>query len=312
VAFTRQCSLHRGQLISVQGAWPEALEEFASAIERYRRADSLAAVGYAECERGDVLRQRGEFDAAEMAYGRSSQHGHDPQPGMALLWSARGAHDAAVAAVRRLVVEVSNPGTQCRLLPAAVDVLVAGGALDEARVVAAQLDEVATQVGTEVLHAYAAFASGTIELASGDAAGALPYLRKARQLWGHAQCPYEGARVRLVTGRALTAIGDVESARKELEAAHATFLELGATPAAQEAAHLLRPAGHPGGLTGREVEVLRLVASGRSNSQIAGELVLSEKTVARHLSNIFGKLGVESRTAAAAFAFKHGLTGGGA
>ena len=189
VAFTGQCSVHRGQLMRVHGAWPEALEEFELAIERYRLADSVAAVGLAECERGDVLRQRGEFVAAETAYQRSSEHGYDPQPGLALLWLARGDGDAAVAAVRRLVAEVSDPVAQCRLLPAAVDVLVAVGALDEARAVAARLDEVAAQVGTETLQAYAAFAAGTVELASGDAAGALPYLRKARLLWAHAQWP---------------------------------------------------------------------------------------------------------------------------
>lgn len=307
VAFTGQCSVHRGQLMRLRGAWPEALEEFAHAIERYRLADSVAAVGLAECERGDVLRQCGEFDAAEAAYGRSSEHGCDPQPGLALLWLARGAGVAAVAAVRRLVAEATDPVARCRLLPAAVDVLVAAGALDEARVVAAQLDDVAAHIGTEALQAFAAFASGTVELAAGDAAGALPYLRKARQLWANAQSPYEGARVRFVTGRALTAVGDVESARKELQAACAAFRELGATPAADEAQRLLCPADHPAGLTGREVEVLRLVASGRSNSQIAGELVLSEKTVARHLSNIFAKLDVGSRTAAAAYAFEHRL-----
>ena len=307
VAFTGQCSVHRGQLMRVRGAWPEALEEFERAIERYRLADSVPAIGLAECERGDVLRQRGEFAAAEMAYQRSSEHGYDPQPGPALLWLARGANEAAVAAVRRLVAEASDPVAQCRLLPAAVDVFVAAGALDEARAVAARLDKVATQVATVTLQAYAAFASGTVELATGDAAGALPYLRKARQLWAQAQSPYEVARVRLVTGRALTALGDIESARRDLEAACTTFRQLGATSAAEEAAHLLSPEANPSGLSDREVEVLRLVASGRSNSQIAGELVLSEKTIARHLSNIFAKLDVGSRTAAAGYAFEHHL-----
>ena len=307
VAFTGQCSVHRGQLMRVHGAWPEALEEFARAVDRYRMADSVAAMGLAECERGDVLRQRGEYDEAEAAYQRSSEHGYDPQPGLALLWLARGAKADALAAVRRLVAEVSDPVAQCRLLPPAIDVLVTAGALEEARAVVDRLDEVAAHVGTEALQAFAAFASGTLELASGDAAGALPYLRKARQLWAHAQSPYECARVRLMTGRALTTLGDAESARKELETACATFRELGATPAVEEVERLLRPADHPAGLTEREVEVLRLVASGRSNTQIAEALVLSEKTVARHLSNIFVKLQVGSRTAAAAYAFEHRL-----
>ena len=187
VAFTGQCSVHRGQLMRVHGAWPEALQEFELAIERYRLADSVAALGLAECERGDVLRQCGQFAAAEAAYQRSSEHGYDPQPGLALLWLARGEDDAAVAAVRRLVAEVSAPPAECRLLPAAVDILVSAGNLDEARAAAARLDEIATKVGTETLKAYAAYASGTVELASGDAAGALPYLRKARLLWAHAK-----------------------------------------------------------------------------------------------------------------------------
>jgi DNA-binding NarL/FixJ family response regulator len=103
------------------------------------------------------------------------------------------------------------------------------------------------------------------------------------------------------------ALGDESSAERELAAARATFRRLGATPMADVASSLLAPRSPPGGLTAREVEVLRLVAAGRSNAQIAAELVLSEKTVARHLSNIFGKLVVGSRTAAAAYAFEHGL-----
>ena len=307
LAFTGQCSVHRGQLMRVHGAWPEALEEFAAAIERYRRAGSLTAVGLAECERGDLLRQRGELDAAESAYQLSSEHGYDPQPGLLLLWLAGGASAAAVAAVRRSVAQAPDPVAECRLLPAAVDVLVATGHLDEARTVAVRLEEVAAHIGTESLQAQVALASGAVELAFGDASGALPYLRKARQLWSHAQRPYESARVRVETARALIALGDEESARRELAAACAIFRELGATPAAEEAEGLLRPTSHPAGLTEREIEVLRLIASGRSNAQVAAELVLSEKTVARHLSNIFTKLEVGSRTAAAAYAFEHHL-----
>ncbi len=307
VAYTGQCSVHRGQVMGFRGAWPEALEEFALAIDRYHRAELVSSIGLAESERGDVLRLQGEYDAAEAAYQRAGEHGHDSQPGLALLWLARGSGDAAAAAVRRLLAEAGNPTAPCRLLPAAVDVLLAVGAVDEARAAAAELDDLARHVGSVSLLALAAYASAAVELASGDPAGALPYLRKARQLWARADSPYEGARVRLLTGRALAALGDEESARQELTAAHDTFVSLGAAPAAEEAAHLLRPADLPAGLTAREVEVLRLVAAGRSNTQIAAELVLSEKTVARHLSNIFGKLDVGSRTAAAAYAFEHGL-----
>ncbi|MDQ4052432.1 MAG: response regulator transcription factor, partial [Actinomycetota bacterium] len=157
------------------------------------------------------------------------------------------------------------------------------------------------------LQAMAAYAAGRVELEGGDAPGALPYLRKASALWLGMDAPYEAARAKVQVARALRTLGDEESAMSELAAARRTFVELGTAPADQEAARLLAPAALPLGLTTREAEVLRLVASGKSNSQIAAELVLSEKTVARHLSNIFAKLDVSSRTAAAAYAFEHHL-----
>ena len=307
VAFTGQCSVHRGQVMRQQGAWADAIDEFTRAGERYRLANSLDAIGQAEGERGDVLRLQGEYAEAEAAYQRAGEHGFDPQPGLALLWLARGSADAASAAVRRLVAEVDNPPGKCRVLPAAVDILLTVGAVDEAQAVAAELDTVASAVGSTGLLAAAAYASAAVELAAGDGSGALPYLRKARQLWSRVDCPYEVARVRVLTGRALASLGDDESARHELTAALAAFRDLGAAPAAEDVARLLEPTRLPGGLTAREVEVLRLVASGRSNAQIAADLVLSEKTVARHLSNIFAKLDVGSRTAVAAYAFEHGL-----
>lgn len=307
VTFTGQCSVHRGQVLRLRGAWTEALEEFERAVVRYRQANAMPAAGQAEGERGDVLRMRGEYDAADAAYQRASEHGYDPQPGLALLWLATGRPDAAVGAVRRLLAEESDPVHQCRLLPGAVDVLLAAGTLDEARAASHELDRVSGHIATEPVQAMAAYAAGAVELASGDAAGSLPYLRKAGQLWTRAESPYDVARTRVLTGRALDALGDAGSARTELEAALAAFTALHAVPAAREVDRLLSPTGLPSGLTPREVEVLRLVVAGRSNAAIAAELVLSEKTVARHLSNIFGKLDVGSRTAAAAYAFEHGL-----
>jgi ATP/maltotriose-dependent transcriptional regulator MalT len=291
----------------LRGAWGDALEEFSRAVERYRLGNTLDAIGRAEGERGDVFRLQGEYAAAEAAYQRAAEHGFEALPGLALLWLARGSHGAAAAAVRRLVAEVVDPVGRCRVVAAAVDVLLAVDALEEARSVASLLDEVASATGSSSMTALSAYASGAVELASGDPAGALPYLRKARQLWGRVEAPYEVARVRLLTGRALVALGDEESGRQDLEAAHETFLSLGAKPMAEEAASYVEPTRLPAGLTAREVEVLRLVASGRSNPQIAADLTLSEKTVARHLSNIFGKLDVGSRTAAAAYAYEHGL-----
>ena len=307
VAYTGQCSLHRGQVLRARGAWAAALEEFDRAIERYRQESWWVAIGAAEVERADVFRLRGELDAAQTTYQRAAEAGCEPQPGLALLWSANGNDSAAVAAVRRLVAEASDPVTQCRVLPAAVDVLVAAGHIDEARSTAGRLDQLAAAVATEPLRALSAYASGVVALASGDAVGALATLRAARRLWANVESPYEGARVLLQTGRALLLLDDLESGRIALEAAGATFRRLGARPFIEEVASLLRPAVRPAGLTDREIEVLRLVASGCSNAEVADELVLSEKTVARHLSNIFTKLGVGSRTAAAAYAFQHQL-----
>ncbi len=307
VAFTGQCAVHRGQIMRLHGAFRAAVAEYDGAVVRYLSSASSAAAGLAFMERGDVLRVLGELDAAEESYERAAGHGHEPQPGLVLLWLARGRTESAVAAVRRLLAERPDPVGRSRLLPAAVEVLLAGDDPDTARAVALELDTVAHDFGNDALTAMAAYAQGRVELATGDPAGSLPYLRKALALWGAMGAPYEAARTRVQVACALRALGDAESATVELTAARRLLDELGARPAADEAARLLAPATLPAGLTDREVEVLRLVATGRSNTQIAADLVLSEKTVARHLSNIFRKVEVGSRTAAAAYAFEHGL-----
>ncbi|HET6563017.1 MAG TPA: response regulator transcription factor [Marmoricola sp.] len=307
LAFTGQCAVHRGQLLRVRGEWSAALDELDRATQRYRQVGAPDAAGLAACEAGDVHRLRGDWEEADAAYQVAADHGHDPQPGLALLWLTRGRTDAARGAIDRLLAEGGGPVQRCRLLPAAVEVLAASGAVEQARQAAGELGSLAAAFGCVALDAMAAQASGTVELTAGDASGALPYLRKAHQLWTRAESPYDRARVQLLMGRALASVGDQDSSRRELEAARSTFRQLGARPPADEVSLLLAPPTLPAGLTAREVEVLRLVASGLSNAQIATDLVLSEKTVARHLSNIFGKLDVGSRTAATAYAFEHGL-----
>lgn len=307
LAFTGQCAVHRGQMMRIRGEWAEALDELELAARRYERIGSPDAVGLAACEAGDVHRLRGEWEQADAAYQVAADHGHDPQPGLALLWLACGRDDAARAAIDRLMTQSGGPVQRCRVLPAAVDVLLGAGDVEPARVAADELGSLATGFGSEPLEALASRAAGAVELAAGDASGALPYLRKASHLWTQLQSRYERACNQVLMARALAAVGDVDSSRRELEAARSTFRQLGARPAADEVSSLLAPPTLPAGLTSREVEVLRLVASGRSNAQIASALVLSDKTVARHLSNIFGKLDVRSRTAATAYAFEHGL-----
>jgi ATP/maltotriose-dependent transcriptional regulator MalT len=255
-------------------------------------------------ERGDVLRVRGDLTGAQAAYERAVAFGHEPQPGLALLWLAQGRTEVAAAAIRRLLGETGDPVHRSRLLPAAVEVLLAAGQHDQGAATAAELESIAGSFGCPSLQARADYAAALVALESGDPAAAMPLLRQARAVWERLGGPYETARCRVQLGRALHALGDEQSAVTELAAARRTFAELGTAPAEQEAATLITPT-YPSGLTAREVEVLRLVAVGKSNPEIAGQLFLSEKTVARHLSNIFTKIDVTSRTAAAAFAYEH-------
>ncbi|TDO44540.1 regulatory LuxR family protein [Kribbella sp. VKM Ac-2527] len=306
VPFTGQCAVHRGQILRLHGAFGAALEEFDDACRRYAESGKQAAAGLALSECGDVQRIRGDFALAETAYDQASSFGYDPQPGRALLLLARGRATAAIAVIRRLLAEVGGPVQRSRLLPGAVEVLVAGASLDEAEQTATELTGIAESFGCSGLRAMAAYCAGVVALAADDPERSLSQARLATQLWSGLQAPYEVARAKVLVGRSLRQLDDEDSAVEELTAALRTFTELGAVPARQEAEKLLNR-GTPGGLTGRELEVLRLVAAGNSNTEIARRLVLSDKTVARHLTNIFAKLDVPSRTAAVAYAHDHDL-----
>ena len=307
VAYTGQCAVHRGQLLRLHGAYGDAIGELEHAARRYAEAGGSPAVGQAHYERGEALRLRGEYDAAEAAYGEAVAVGHPAMPGQALLWLARGRLDAATAAIHRVVGEVRDPVRRSQVLPAAVDVLVEAGEIEDAALLAAELVELGASFGCTALRAAAAYARASVALTRAEAGEALAAARDACEGWARLSAPYETARCRVLIGRALRLLGDLESAAVDLAEARRVFADLGATPAERDVTVLLGDEQTPGGLSPREVEVLRLVAAGRSNPEIAATLVLSEKTVARHLSNIFAKLDVGSRTAAAAFAFEHHL-----
>ena len=307
VPFTGQCAVHRGQIMRAQGAFGEALIEFDLALQRYLAAQTPHAAGLAMVERGDVLRIRGDLTGAQSAYEQAAAFGHEPQPGLALLWLGQGRAEAAAAAIGRLLGEAGAPVRRSQLLPPAVEVLLAIGHRDEAATAAAELESIAGSFGCPPVQARADYAAALAALESGDPAAAMPLLRRAQAVWERLGGRYETARCRMQLGRALRALGDEESAITELAAARSSFADLGAAPAEQQAAALISPA-YPGGLTARKAEVLRLVAVGKTNPQIAAELYLSDKTIARHLSNIFTKLNVTSRTAAAAFAYEHHIT----
>ncbi len=307
VAYTGQCATHRGQLLRLHGAYGEAVDEFERAVERYLAIGGDPALGQAHYEWGETHRLRGEYTAAESAYASAAEHGHPAQPGRAQLWLAQDRADAATAAVLRLLDERQDPVHRSQVLAAAIEILLAAGEHDRAVALGQELCATAEGFGCTALQAAGQYAVADVELARDAPDSALPAARRAMQAWTQLSAPYEVARSRVLVGRSLRLLGDEESAVADLTAAHRVFADLGARPAEREAAALLGRAEVPGGLSPRELEVLRLVAAGRSNPAIAAQLTLSEKTVARHLSNIFTKLDVDSRTAAAAFAYQHHL-----
>jgi DNA-binding CsgD family transcriptional regulator len=304
VAFTGRCLVHRTEILGLRGAWAEALVEARRAGRRCMEAENPRAAGEAAYLQGDLHRLQGRFDAAEDAYREASHHGCEPQPGLALLRAAQGSTDAALIAVRRALGERTAPSGRARLLPALVEISLAAQDLATARAACAELEAIAATFGSPMLDAMAAHARGALELAGGHGDAALPSLRRAAHTWQELDAPYEVARARALIARACRALGDGDTAQMELDAARETLARLGAAP---DLAGLDGPEQRRHGLTARELEVLRLVASGASNKVTAAELVLSEKTVERHLSNIFAKLGVSSRAAATAFAYEHGL-----
>ena len=308
VPFSGNCLLHRAELMQLHGAWPDAADAAQRACERLLRR-AQPAVGAAVYQQAELHRLRGEFEQAQEAYQEASRWGREPQPGLARLRLGQGQVAAAEAAVRRVVDEAQDPLARSRLLPALVEVMFETGDAGTARAAADELSKLARDLDAPLLRALAAQAQGTVLLLEGDARAALGALRDAWTAWQELRVPYESARVRVLTGLACRQLGDEETAEMELDAARWAFEQLGALPDVARAAALTgRTAAKPaGGLTARELEVLRLVATGKTNRVIAGDLFLSEKTVARHVSNIYAKLGVSSRAAATAYAYEHDL-----
>ena len=304
VAFTGRCRIHRAEILQLGGSWSDALEEAGSACRRMIETQNAAA-GIAYYRRAELLRLRGEFAAAEEAYREASSFGWEPQPGLAQLRSAQGNRDVALAAIRRASAEITEPLKRAALLPAYVEIALDAGEIEEAHAACGELEELAGRYESAMLAAMVAYSRGAVALAVGDVHAALVALREAHQTWLGLDAPYEVARTRALLAQACSELGDAEAARLELEAACAIFRKLGAAP---DLARVEPPAdGDSHGLSGRELEVLRLVAAGKSNREIAGELVISEHTVARHVQNIYRKLRLSSRAAATAFAFEHDL-----
>jgi ATP/maltotriose-dependent transcriptional regulator MalT len=294
------CRVHRVELMQIRGEWDVAENEALEACEAMAGIDVfVVADGFYEI--GEIRRRRGDLVGAEEAYTRAHDLGRDPQPGMALLRLAQGKLDAAGASIASaLHAAGTNRLARAPMLAAQVEIALAQGDVASARAAAAELSATATTFGSAGLRAAAHRCEGAVALGENQAVAALAQLRLAVGVWQELDAPYEAARTRLLLADAYDALDDPDAAERERAAAEACFVRLGVRRES-DATAIDTP------LSAREVDVVRLIAAGKTNKDIASELFLSEKTVARHVSNIFTKLGVSSRSAATAYAFSTGL-----
>lgn len=308
VPYRGDCLIHRAQILQLNGEWPRAMTEADRAGVLLATLPGNPLQGGALYEKAELHRLRGELDEAERLYREAGEWGHETQPGLALLRLAQGRLDVALAGIRRALDEAKVPVNRPRLLAAHAEVALAANDATAARRACDELDGIARAVGAPFLDALAAQASAAVLLAEGEERAALASARRAWTIWQRLDVPFEAARSRALVGLASQRIGDLDTAEVELRAARSAFEALNAVTELRALGEQARsPSEGDGVLTPRELEVLRLVASGMSNRTIAAELVLSEKTVARHIANIFAKLDLSSRAGATAYAFQHGL-----
>ncbi len=303
--FPGICRVHRAVVLKRRGSLAEAEREALRAGEELI-GSHVANSGAAYAEVGDIRRRLGDLDRAEEAFVQARELCGRPCGELALLRLAQGRTDAAMAILTSCLRETSQPLARARLLPIHVHVAVASGDLDGAAEALSELEEIAAVYDTPMLHASAFAARGRLALAGQDITTARSALEQARERWQALDVPYEIATTLTLLGQTLRVDGDQAGATASFEAAVELFDQIGAHLDARlvfDDATLSLPAG----LTEREVEVLRLVARGLRNNEIAAELHLSAKTVSRHLSNIFTKIGVTSRASATAFAFEQEL-----
>jgi ATP/maltotriose-dependent transcriptional regulator MalT len=307
VAFQGQCMVYRAEVVQRHGDWEAAVDETRRARDRLAAPPGHPATGLALYRLGELLRLRGELAEADAAYVEANRWGHDPQPGLALLRLAEGHTDRAAATIRRVLEEGSEPGARCQNLAAAVRILVAVGDLDGARRAVEELTQLASDFAAPFLRALADHCQGCVAIADGEPAAAVGALKSCLQVWLEVQAPHEEALTRIALGAAYRGLGDEDSAALELGTARTLLEGLGAAPDLARLDEGTRSVDDQHGLSLRELQVLRLVATGATNRDIAEALYISVRTVDRHVSNLYTKLGVATRTAATAWAYERRL-----
>jgi DNA-binding CsgD family transcriptional regulator len=310
VPYRGHCRVRRAEMLQLHGAWQESLDEAQQACEQFLQPEPRPEAGAAFYRVAELHRLRGQFAKAEEAYRQASRWQGASQPGLAQLRFAQGQLDAANAAIRRISQEVTEPAVRAIVLDAYVEIVLAAASdVPAARIAAEELSHIARHFNAPVLHAMSARANGAVILAGDDPRAALTALRQSWTTWCALEAPYEAARSRVLIALACRKLGDDDAANLELDAAREVFQRLGAEPdlARLEALTERKPPKTTSPLTEREVQVLKLVAAGKTNRAVADKLGISEKTVARHVSNIFNKLDLTSRAAATAYAYQQDL-----
>jgi len=309
VPFRGECLVRRAELFQFHGDWGKAITASSDACELLTRQPGRPAAGEAYYRQAELNRLAGDFKLAEESYHEAANRGRNPQPGLALLRMAQGSNDAAETSIRNSLQEDEDPKKRAALLPAMVHILLSSGNTGGANDAAAELCEIARKLNIPYLLAMCAHCQGTVLLAKGNPREALEQIQKALQYWTSLNLPYESACTRELKGRVYLELKDRDTSETELLAAKWIFEQLNAGPDVERVNTFLERKGdHVSyGLSLRELQVLKLVASGKTNRSVADELFISERTVDRHMSNIFNKLDVSSRVEATAFALKNNM-----
>jgi len=307
IPYRGQCLVRRAEVMQLHGEWQHAIVQAARAVEMLSESRRRSLAGQAFYRQGELYRLQGKFSEAMEMYAQASQRGLNPQPGLALLRLAQGKVDVARAAIRQAEREQRDAISRSRILPAYAEIMIEANDAQAAQAAADELSEIAAAFRADYLQAVSGHAQGSILLSRGEPHAALEHLRSAWTRLSAIGAEYEAARTRVLIGAARRELGDDDTAALELEAAREVFRHLGAAPDRKRVDAVLRTAssGATHGLTRREQEVLRHLATGETNKEIAADLFISERTVDRHVSNIFRKLDVGSRAAATAYAFEH-------
>jgi ATP/maltotriose-dependent transcriptional regulator MalT len=311
VAFRGKCLVHRIEILRLSGDWSRALAEAEQACSWSGAHENSFRypVGASFYELGELHRLRGDKDEAMAAYRRASELGQSPEPGLTLLQFGQGKRDLAAVTIRRLMSERQNSVSRAEVLLAAAQILTSVDDVATARLAAEELARMRERWAATALGAMATHAAGTVCLAEGDLSAALNHLREAWMLWQELEVPYQAARVRVLLGQACQLSGDEVAAEFEFEAARQFFQRVSAQPDIErvDGQRQSTSKGHAQLLSARELQVIGLVASGKTNREIARQLSISERTVDRHVSNILLKLNLPTRSAATAYAFQHDL-----